>query len=120
MFGETFEGGDATKCPGEANCDDWQQPFDGDHDAKEQAICFGCSRFPSKGSRAADISGEEVEELVDEIASITDFEDAGLSTDWTEYPIEYAELAVIWRNAERDCREIRDRYFHALVKSFMK
>lgn len=121
--GETFEGGDTTRCPGEASCDDWQQPFDGDEEMKEQAICFGCSKFPTKPSRANFSTGptaEEIDDLVNDIESIIDFEDAGLATDWSEYPIEYAQLAVIWRNAEKEISEIRSRYLHTLVKSFMK
>jgi hypothetical protein len=87
--GETFEGGDTTKCPGESNCDDWNSHTgDDDHATKETKVCLGCPMFSSKTSsenEASEIDPQEVEEIVDDIADMIFLANGGHETDWNEY-----------------------------------
>jgi hypothetical protein len=123
--GETFEGGDTSKCPGETNCDDWNAHGDEDsHEIKEQKVCHGCPMFVSKPSRDANESGEislsEIEEIVDEIADMIFLADGGHETDWREYPIETYRLFCEWRKAEKNVAERRSQFTQAFMRSFCK
>lgn len=123
--GETWEGGDTTKCPGEANCDDWKAHGDEtSHEIKEQKICNGCPMFSSKPSRGSDEMAEvdqaAVEQMVDDIADMIFLANGGHETDWREYPIEIYRLFCEWRRAERAIAERRERELNILVKSFFK
>ncbi|MCC7308380.1 MAG: hypothetical protein IT173_12505 [Acidobacteria bacterium] len=126
-FGETWEQ-DATKCPGEAHCDDWAQPWEPNqptaadelHAAKEEAICRGCPKFESKGMTAGSVPTEEAEDAVDTIENMADWADAGFETDWSCYSFETMQLYQIWRQTEAVLRENRARRMDALVKGFLK
>src|SRR5207244_3311140 len=85
--GETFEGGDTTKCPGESSCDDWNAHGEEEsHEIKEQKICHGCPKFVSKPSsgedQTAEIDPEEIEEIVDDVADMIFLANGGHETDW--------------------------------------
>lgn len=71
-----------------------------------------CQRPPLKDGELPDYgeSGEsdDVEDLIDEIADIINWENAGFTTDWSVYPFEYQILNVVWRFSERQIREIRE------------
>lgn len=122
--GETFDGGDTSKCPGENKCDDWRQPFTGTYDEKVQSICWGCPKFetkPAGGERTeAPVDDEEIASYVDDIAGIAFFETGGERTDWDEYPFEYYQLFCWWRAAEREVDEMRAIRLDSLVKGFSK
>lgn len=124
LAGETHEGGDASKCPGESRCDDWAQPFEGTYEQKVESICFGCPKFATKpaGGEPADaaIDDEEIESYVDEVEGIVFLENGGEATDWAEYPFEIYQLACWWRAAEREVAEMRAMRLDALVKAFSK
>jgi len=45
--------------------------------------------------------------MVEEIADIIAWENAGFATDWSHYPYETKELVKVWRNAERDVAAIQ-------------
>lgn len=123
LHGETWEGGAADKCPGEASCEDWNQPFEGSYEAKVDAVCRGCPKFESKpmamGGETA-LDDDEVQFAVDRIEDMIDWEDAGFATDWEEYELETKQLFVFWRAAEAAIKEDRARRFDALVKGFLK
>lgn len=123
--GETFEGGDTTKCPGESNCDDWQTHIgDDDHATKEAKVCLGCPMFISKPASGSDeaskIGTEEIEEIVDEIEDMVFLADGGHETDWREYPIEIYRLFCEWRKAEKNIAERRAQFTQNFMKSFCK
>ena len=123
--GETWEGGDTTKCPGESNCDDWNAHGDeASHEIKEQKVCHGCPKFVSKPAsgedQTAEIDPEEIEETVDDIADMIFLADGGHETDWTEYPIETYRLFCEWRKAEKHIAERRAKFTQDFMKSFCK
>jgi hypothetical protein len=122
--GETFEGGDTTKCPGESNCDDWNSHTgDDDQATKETKVCLGCPMFSSKTSsenEASEIHPQEVEEIVDDIADMIFLANGGHETDWNEYGIEIYRLFCEWRRAEKDVAERRSQFTQAFLKSMCK
>lgn len=135
--GETYEGGDTGKCPGEAACDDWRQPWEPSgqwtaasgqteaewrHDLKEQSICRGCPMFASKALAMGGEAGDD-EELSSEVEAVEDFviwQNAGVPVDWDAYSFEFIQLVTVWREAEAVVEENRRRRFDALVKGFLK
>lgn len=122
--GETWEGGDMTKCPGESNCDDWQSHTgDDDHSTKESKVCLGCPMFSSKTggpNQTPEIDPEEIEEVVDDIEDMIFLADGGHETDWNEYPIEIYRLFCEWRKAERNIAERRAQFTQNFMKSLCK
>lgn len=122
MWGEDAASG-APVCPGEAKCDDWQQPFAGPEEKKEEAICFGCRFFETKPAAAAeadDLDYEEADDLVLEIEDMIRWEDAGFATDWSLYSFSIRQLYLIWRTEENRIKRLHDARMQALIRGFMK
>lgn len=117
--GETFEGGDRGKCPGEAKCGDWNQPFEGSYEEKEFAICYGCPMFTSKPAShsSPDMDVDEVESIVDDIRDMVFLADGGHETDWREYDIDIYRLFCEWRAAEKHVANQRSIRIDQVLKA---
>lgn len=122
------------RCPG-TGCEIWEAAA-GDYDYKvETGVCNGCRQCggnpPEDSGQWSVVSGEsedqkpntedqEIEDLVNDIADITAWEDAGFPTDWQVYDFTVKQLVRVWRSAEREITEIRDRRMQAFIKGFFK
>jgi hypothetical protein len=80
-------------------------------------LCFGCPKFDSKPTEISDeLDAEYIADIVEQIEFLADWEDAGLKTDWSEYPFEICELFVEWRSTERKIVELRQRRLDMVLK----
>lgn len=133
-------------CPGESACSWFAQSAGADREAKERDCCIGvttedakdeaklsakkksplCQFYRSKplpNLEKVDVNEDladagEVEKLVNEIADIVFWEDAGSGTDWTLYPFETRQLYGIWREAEKQIAKIQAAKMQMFIKSF--
>lgn len=80
--------------------------------------------FESKPDRSSDATSEmsdaETADIVADIESIVDWENAGFVTDWTAYPFWTKQLVVVWRNAEAEIDRLHTMRFQAVLKGFLK
>ena len=111
------------RCPGEENCRDFLKEGGATREEKEMNACSGCQFFPTKpgaGKKKSDEPNEadEVENLVNEIADIVFWEDAGSLTDWNCYPFETHLLYAVWREAEKQIKNTREIVMQMFIKSF--
>lgn len=119
--GEDPEGIGGYRCPGEGLCQRWDGAA-GDYEQKTKA-CIGCPKectppFESResGESRESESDAEIENLVDEIAYIIAWENAGIPTDWSVYSFEHQKLAVIWRETEQQVKRIHSIRLQAYLK----
>ncbi len=56
--------------------------------------------------------------MVNEIADIVFWEDAGDVTEWHLYPFETRQLFGIWREAEKQINRIQQGRMQSFIKSF--
>jgi hypothetical protein len=110
--GEEYDGG-KSHCPGDGKCEIWDASQGRPRDEREM-VCGDCKRCsgpppeeiedPANDATADD---GELEDIVDEIADIILYQDAGSSTDWGVYSPEYLWLAGQWRHAEKTLVALR-------------
>lgn len=142
LAGEELGGSAYTACPG-TGCPIWEAAA-GDHAYKvETGVCEGCrdcgGNPPDEGSSGSGSGSEEtegeagnaaapaahdeaaeVDDLVQDVADIIAWENAGFTTDWSQYPIEIKNLVKYWRSAETDIANIRESRMQTFLKSWFK
>lgn len=137
-LGEEFGGSLYGRCPG-TGCDQWEAAA-GDYDYKvETDVCGGCRDCggnppePESVQNAEctmhneddadpepDADEDEIVDLVNDIADIVDWENAGLQTDWSHYPFETKKLVQLWRSTEREVAAIQNTRMQIFLKSWFK
>lgn len=95
-----------SRCPGEGQCTRWDNQA-GTYEDKVNATigCEKCNGNPplaetGDGSQETG-DGSDIDELVDEIEDIIEWEDGGHPTDWSCYGYAHKRLVTVWRKAER-------------------
>jgi len=100
------------RCEGDDGCDRWASAKGETYDEKLVA-CSKCPKncsppFRTDVERSIEKAIDaEAEALADTVRYLITWENAGIETDWSEYPFEIKRLFVVWRAAEN---EIKDRY----------
>lgn len=107
------------RCPGEDECDDFQQPFAGSYEQKCEAICRGCPFVLTKPKRSAH-STEEMEFLFTEAMTVRRRRDSGCGLDLESIsPLTFNLILHIDDTVdvyERTLRMYAKALFEALIK----
>src|SRR5690349_18569203 len=98
------------RCEGDADpgCMRWQAQAGETYEEKSRA-CQQCPKNCMPPLRDEDAAASrEAELLVQQVSYLVAWENAGQDTDWNEYPFEIRKLFVVWREFERQVKNLRD------------
>lgn len=112
--GEETDGG-LHRCEGDKGCDRWIAQKGDTYEQKLKA-CEDCPKkcSPPAQNEITEAADAEVDRLVEQVRYLVSWEDAGIATDWSEYPFYIQRLFVMWRTAERDLKR-RDEYLQRQI-----
>lgn len=133
--GEEHGGSVYSRCPG-TGCDIWDAAG-GTHEYKvETGVCAGCRQCggnpPMVSDEAtgtgdesdkagdAELTDDEIDDLIGDVEDIVKWENAGFATDWMHYDFDTWLLVREWRDAERDVTALQATRMQMFIKGFFK
>jgi hypothetical protein len=111
------------RCPGNS-CSQFAKRFPkvagNTWEEKAAEAVAGCAKCQGTPPLPETCDNSDVEELVDEIEKLVEWENGGFKTDWDCYPFEYKKLFVEWRKAEKEVANKREVWHQLFIKSHFK